>query len=168
MAKSWQMCYIIRCDMVVTLSAALQRPIDPSQLLSRQHAANLRERQVLCLLRGNMSVTLSGSQLCEQTCLHSPSALRWRPGTLAEGLFPSRKHTSTTRVKLCQTKTSQYRYPGFLCNRSPLGACLRKQPNRNSSCLRPVYIHTVAFIYTKYVNCTMLFRSCVSAPPSRK
>lgn len=100
MAKSWQMCYIIRCDMVVTL----QRPIDPSQLLSRQHAANLRERQVFCLLRGNMSVTLSGSQLCEQTCLHSPSALRWRPGTLAEGLFPSRKHTSTTRVKLCQTK----------------------------------------------------------------
>ncbi len=32
------------------------------------------------------------------------SVLYCRSGTLAQGLFPSRKHTSTGRVKPCQTK----------------------------------------------------------------
>lgn len=74
MSKRWQMCYIMRRNAALTVGAAVLRPTDPTQLLSRQHAANLR--------RGNVSVTVSASQ-CLSTS--SPSVLHCRSSTLEEG-----------------------------------------------------------------------------------
>lgn len=105
------MCHIIRRDVAVTVGAALSRPIDPAQLLSCQHAANLRGRLGSCLskrqhvghgvwfaaLRTDFYISLVGLLLWL-------SVLYCKSGSLAQGLFPSRKHTSTGRMKPCQTK----------------------------------------------------------------
>lgn len=102
------MCHIIGCDMVVAVGASLSgedRPL--AAVVSSTHSQS-EERQGFSLLRGSMSVTVSGSQLSEQTCLHLrcqtlSMALYSRSGTLAGGagvLFPSRKHTSVARVKV--------------------------------------------------------------------
>lgn len=68
------MCHIIRRDVAVMVGAALSRPIDPSQLLSRQRAANLRRGWAL-LRKGNTSVTVSGSQLLSTSSLSDCGAL---------------------------------------------------------------------------------------------
>lgn len=128
------MCHIIKRDTAAAVRAALLRPTDLSQLLSRQHVANLREGRLLSAqLRGNMSVTVSGSQLSEQTCLHlrcqTPSAALC---TLLEVWHSGRRvipQQETHINGLCKTvldETVQYRYMRFHCNQNPAGSVFEK------------------------------------------
>lgn len=83
--------------MVVAVGAALSGQIDPPQLLSPQHGANLREGSNLFLLGGSMPVTVSASQRSDQVCISAvkpPAAALCGAGTLTGGVggfIPSRK-----------------------------------------------------------------------------
>lgn len=61
--KAWRGCSVVK-------RRSAEGRLTPSQLLSRQHAANLSKGSSFYLPRGNMSVTVSGSQLSELICLH--------------------------------------------------------------------------------------------------
>lgn len=69
--KPWQMCHIIRRDTAARAGAALSRPIDPLAAAVWWTRSESEERPVLLSSeRGNMSVTVSGSQLSvAQACL---------------------------------------------------------------------------------------------------
>lgn len=159
------MCHIIRRDVVVTVDSTLSRPIDPSQLLSRQHSANLKKGQTL--LRGNMSVSvwfaalrtdvstfpLSGCFCSSLYC--SVGLAHWQKDYSPAG------NTHQLAVLNCARLNQPIQIHEIPLQPNPSGSVFKKVAKYQHQLL-PACVHTVAHMYCTYkmlhVNSTILFK----------